>query len=336
MDNKKRTVHNSGPLGMLVRNGQVKKVEENIANNQEDSVIPASITSNFFKTQSGIEFNENDLMYVDPSECTPWKYANRSDDELEGLDELIESIKLQKQLQPALVTPSKNPDGKIKYEVIFGRRRYLACLKLGIPLLVIVKEFKNIQEAVAVQNAENKYRDNVSTFSNAKLYKKLLDDGVFNTEKALATKLSISLSSLNDIMVFNRLPNDIVTRLPNIHKLSISIALKINSLIKQDKQYKNRILEICPMIGKTINSQHALERAVTHVNESKSDKQTRTPAKVVKSECGKKLFSYKVDFRGNTAITINKDLRGLLSEEELCSRVKVLLEDALEKSGAPD
>ncbi len=184
MDNSKKNIHNSGPLGMLVKSGQVKKIEDTSAPVALVKELPTNSQktgSFYFKTQSGIEFAENELMYVDPNKCEPWKYANRQEDELGNMDELVESLRNNKQLQPALIRNHPNPHDGINYEIVFGRRRHIACLKLGMPFWAIRKDIPNIQDAIALQDAENKLRNDVSNFSNAKLYKKLLLDGIFKT-----------------------------------------------------------------------------------------------------------------------------------------------------------
>ena len=102
MDNSKRNIHNSGPLGMLMKTGQIKKIQPiEEQNDLIQQVIPRSAGS-YFKTQSGIEFSEQELIYVNPEECEPWKYANRQESELGDIEGLIDSIKANKQLQVQL------------------------------------------------------------------------------------------------------------------------------------------------------------------------------------------------------------------------------------------
>jgi len=144
MDNSKRNVHTSGPLGMLVKSGQVKKIdlaeEPGIGNLQHAGLDGLKAAGAYFKTQSGIGFKENELVFVDPNECEPWEYANRSEDEMGNMEELIKSIKENSQLQPVLVRTHPSPHDGVKYQIIFGRRRHAACLQLGIKLLVIKKD----------------------------------------------------------------------------------------------------------------------------------------------------------------------------------------------------
>ena len=125
MDNSKRSVHNSGPLGILMKSGQIKKVDD-----AEEPVksppATSSVGGSYFKTKSGIEFTEHELVYVDPKECESWKYANRQRGELGDMEELVASIRANKQLQPALIRLHPTPHDEIKYEVIFGCRRHQA------------------------------------------------------------------------------------------------------------------------------------------------------------------------------------------------------------------
>ena len=143
MNNSKKNVHSSGPLGMLVKTGQIKKVdshEEAEGSLQTTGLDRLTTNASYFRTQAGVEFKENELVFVDPKECEPWEYANRPETEMGDIDGLVKSLQDNTQLQPALVMTHPNPHDGIKYQIIFGRRRHVACLKLGIQLLVIKKD----------------------------------------------------------------------------------------------------------------------------------------------------------------------------------------------------
>lgn len=332
MDNSKRNVHNSGPLGMLVKNGQVKKIDDSEPR-QPGFDVPTKTGGSYFKTQSGLEFTEHELVYVDPKECEPWKYANRQADELGDIAALVESIKANKQLQPALIRKHPHPHDGIKYEIIFGRRRHIACLKLGIPFLAIHKEITNVQDAIASQDAENKFRNDVSNYSNAKLYQKLLNDGVFRTEKELSQKLRLSTSSLNDLMAYAKIPEIIVTRIPNIHALSKNIALKIVQLLNKSDVYSEKIHAVAHELGKSITSPVKLENAIERMS---GKNQNNSSTKMYKARSGKKLFTYMVDYRGAPCLVVNKEILALINIEEMCKTLSKHLEEKIIQSGAPD
>jgi ParB family transcriptional regulator, chromosome partitioning protein len=331
MDNSKRNVHNSGPLGMLIESGQIKKIKAT-----EETILKQKPPS-YFKTQSGIEFSEQELIYVDPEECEPWKYANRQENELGDIDGLIDSIKVNKQLQPALIRNHPNPHGKIKYEIIFGRRRHIACLKLKVPFLVIRKDIPNMQDAIASQDAENKLRNDVSNYSNAMLYKRLLSDNVFRTEKELSEKLRISYSTFNELMAYSKIPEDIVQSIPNIHGLSKQLAVKIVQLINKSKDNHLKMITVASQLGKTITSQAKLEKHF-EINTSSKRNQTSTvnTAKSYLSTDGKKLFTFKSDYRGLPSIVLNKEIAGFVNVEDMCVHFSNYLEQVMAESEYSD
>lgn len=336
MNNTKRNVHNAGPLGVLVRSGQVKKIEEDEKKN--DNVLESDQKGGlYFKTKTGIVFNEQELIYIDPKECEPWEYANRLSNEMGDMDELIQSIKENKQLQPALVRAHPKPHDAIRYEIIFGRRRHEACLKLGIPFLVIRKQSLDIQQAIASQDAENKLRKGVSNYSNAILYKRLLNDGVFKTEKELAAKLGMAISSLNELMTYSKIPSDIVQVIPDIHNLSISLAIKINSLVNKSKKFHDSILCIAPQIGKTITSPVKLEMAIENLqHHSNSPAKQPNISKIIKSLDGRSLFTYKYNHKGVPCIVLDKNLATHIDANDLCDYVKNYLAKINIFSGDPN
>lgn len=327
MDNSKRNVHNSGPLGMLMKSGQVKKVQDN----EEENVLKqaASKSPSYFKTQSGIEFAEQELVYVNPNECEPWQYANRHASELGDIDGLVESIKANKQLQPALVRNHPNPHGTIKYEVIFGLRRHIACKKLDIPFLVIKKDIPNVQDAIASQDAENKLRNDVSNYSNAMLYKRLLADKIFKTEKELASKLRISYSTFNELMAYAKIPADIVAAIPDIHSLSKQMAVKIVQLLNKSHDNYPKMLAIAGRLGKTITSQAKLEKIFEEMHQAQTSKSVNQ-ARPYLSMNGTKLFTLKSDYRGLPSIVLNKEIAGLVDINDMCDNIAKYLEQMVE------
>lgn len=337
MDNSKKSVHNSGPLGMLVKTGQIKKVdleeEPDQGKLQHVGLEGLKTAGSYFKTQSGIKFRENELVFLDPKECEPWEYANRSDSEMGNIEELVKSIKENSQLQPALVRTHPNPHDGVKYQIIFGRRRHAACLILDSPFLVIKKDHLTLQEAIGCQDAENKFRKDVSNYSNAMLYKKLLENKAFKTEKELAEKLRMSPSTLNELMTYTRLPDEIVQQVHDIHQLPAYMATKIVRMLAENKNHLEQLTKIASEIGKSINTPAKLEMALVPKHEIRTYVSHRTT--IMQDEKGKPLFSFKIDHKGVPSITFQKHLLDKVDFDELCNELKDYLNDYL-KFGRPN
>ena len=323
-----------------MQSGKITKIEDNNAPKEDlkDQATAPKLGGSYFKTQSGVEFSEQELVYLDPKECEPWKYANRQKDELGDIDELIESIRANKQLQPALIRVHPAPHDGIKYEVIFGRRRHIACLKLGVPFLAILKNIPNVQDAIAAQDAENKLRNDVSNYSNALLYKRLLSDGVFKMEKELASKLRLSASTLNDLMAYSKIPDDIVQRIPNVHELSKQIVIKLVQLLNKSKDNHKKILAVANELGTSITSPVKLEKICESKTPSAAQGKIEelAAAKTYSTQSGKKLFTLKSDSRGLPSVVLDKTVSKLVDLDVVCKQLSQYLEKALTQSGYPD
>jgi ParB family chromosome partitioning protein len=327
MNNKERNVHTSGALGMLIKTGQITPVDIHTK-----PVESSEQQNQSFKTKAGIKFNESELVFVDPKTCEPWKYANRHETEMGEMEDLIDSIRENKQLQPGLIRIHPAPHGEIKYEIIFGRRRHQACLKIGIPFMAIKKDIPNTQEAIVSQDAENKFRNNVSDYSNAILYEKLISDGVFKTENELAKKLNVAKSSFSELMSYNKIPNEIVKRIPNIHNLSKIMALKIVSLLDKQPESYNELLNVAPYIGVKVTSPAKLENALKQNSIPDGEASKNSNVRIVKSQNGKKLFTFKQDSKGKQCIVFHSDSMDTIDYDHLCEYLRNYLEKRNESS----
>jgi len=326
MDNSKKTIHSSGPLGLLVRSGQIKRIDNEDLSGQTKRLPEYSNNLGpYFKTSTGLTFNENELINVDPKQCEPWRYANRLEGDMGDMSALIKSIKENGQLQPGLIRQHPKPYNNIKYEVIFGRRRYEACVQLNIPFLAVRKNVSNIEEALIFQETENRARKDISNYSNSILYKKLLEDKIFKNEKDISEKLGISLSKVYDIMAYSKIPADLVKLIPDIHNLSNSLALKIVSIIKDSPQLYLSLLKVAAQIGSIITSPAKLEASLIVSRENKKENYT-AEVKRYKSSLGKKLFTFKFNHRGAPCIMVDKTNK-YIDYEDLCQCLVAYLEN---------
>ena len=209
----------------------------------------------------------------------------------------------------------------------------LPCLKLGIPFLAIRKEIPNVQDAIASQDAENKFRNDVSHYSNAMLYQRILKDGIFKTDKELADKLRMSASSLNELLAFAKIPEHIIKKIPNVHRLSKSFAVKIQMLSNKSVKHETILSDLAPNIGESINSPARLEKIVFNKIENNEAIPPKTESKPYKLSNGKKLFTFKYDQRGMPCIVFNPQEIPFINMETLCDAIKHTIEGIRSKNG---
>lgn len=251
------------------------------------------------------------LEYIDPQLCKPWQFADRPEDEMGDIDQLAHSIKTVGQQEPVLVRP-KNTYNSISYEVIFGNRRWRAAKIAKVKLLAIVKEVSD-QDAALYQKEENEERKDLSDLARAKSYKAQMDAQVFASEVDLSKKLSISRKTLNDIMAFIRIPEELAAAIPNYKFLSRAMAVKL-AMLSKDKSILPRLMELSPKIGgKSINTSN-IEKFVYQQETLEKEPVDKTQ---INDQKGNKLFVVKTNAQGQTTIQINKTLNGKYSPTQL-------------------
>ncbi len=109
------------------------------------------------------------------------KFQPRKNFSKENLEDLTNSIREQGVIQPILVRPDKNDDGK--YEIIAGERRWLASQNAGlheVPVVIVdVDDVKSLEFAIV----ENVQRQDLNSVEEARGYQRLIDEFDYNHEK---------------------------------------------------------------------------------------------------------------------------------------------------------
>ena len=126
--------------------------------------------------------------------------VNRCDDDVV---DLAQSITTSGQQVPVLLRPAREQDGK--FEVIYGRRRILACQELGVPVKALIRTLDD-GEALIAKGLENASRQDLSFYERARFAHAILDQG-HSREKALQA-LSISKNTLSQLERVARLIPD--------------------------------------------------------------------------------------------------------------------------------
>ena len=160
------------------------------------------------------------------------------------------------------------------------------------------------------------------------LYDRLLLDGVFKNQAELAVKLGISSSTLNELMAFTRIPEEIASKIKNIHSLTIVMALKIVNLANESDHTYQRMIELASKIGESITNPLQLEKAINQKTTQFTQELLIQP-RIYSTKSGKKLFSYKIDSKGNHAILINKHFANFINSDEICNNLKTMLESTI-------
>ena len=123
-----------------------------------------------------VETNKISIKDLSRNKFQPRKHFNK-----ESLEELTNSIRERGIIQPIVVRPDKDNDGK--YEIIAGERRWLASQNAGlheVPVVILdVDDIKSLELAIV----ENVQRQDLNPIEEAKGYQRLVDDFNYNQDK---------------------------------------------------------------------------------------------------------------------------------------------------------
>src|SRR5210317_2240838 len=128
--------------------------------------------------ETKIELKNNQLQIND---IVPNKYQPRKIFEESNMEDLTNSIRERRIIQPIIVRKSK--DHNQKYEIIAGERRWLAAQRAGlhnVPVVITnVDDLKSLEFAII----ENVQRNDLNSIEEAQGYKRLIDEFNYDQEK---------------------------------------------------------------------------------------------------------------------------------------------------------
>lgn len=143
------------------------------------------------------------LQELNVEDVIPNPNQPRESKDLQGLQELAESIKEKGILQPILVRPKNG-----KFEIIAGERRYQAVKLLGFSKIpAIVLEIDD-QEAYEISLIENLQREDLNPIEKAKAFQNYLNTYKV-THEELAKRIGISRAEVTNLLRLLDLPLEI-------------------------------------------------------------------------------------------------------------------------------
>ena len=182
---------------------------------------------------------------VDVGEIADSEIADRFD-VAEGLEDLIESIRVSGQQLPALLRYRRGPGPR--YEVVYGRRRIAACRVLGIKVKAYIKEMDH-REALVSQALENSARLERSFIEQAIFATKLEDQGFSRAE--IGDVLAVDKGTLSKLISVARdVPDAVIYKIGAAHDAGRRPWLELRRLVKlEDAPPPEAVLAFVPDDG---------------------------------------------------------------------------------------
>jgi ParB family transcriptional regulator, chromosome partitioning protein len=134
-------------------------------------------------------------------------YQTREVEDDDTLEELAASIKANGIVQPIVVRPSE--DGNGRYTLILGERRMHAAKKAGKTHVPALVRKVSAQQAAEMTIIENLQREDLSALEQAKAFKVLSTE--FNlTQEEIGKRVGLSRASVTNYMRLLKLPHEVM------------------------------------------------------------------------------------------------------------------------------
>jgi ParB family chromosome partitioning protein len=135
------------------------------------------------------------IVSLDPNLVDRSFVSDRIEEDEEEFALFRQGMKEEGQLQPILVRPHPDVDGR--YMIVFGHRRMRAARELGVPVRAVVKNLEAIAHIIA-QGQENSRRANLSFIEKELFAKKLLSMG--QSKETIKSALSVDDTLLSRML----------------------------------------------------------------------------------------------------------------------------------------
>ncbi|HHS8465270.1 TPA: ParB/RepB/Spo0J family partition protein [Legionella pneumophila] len=275
----------------------------------------SNIVDKMEQTQADLDYltskNEHieKVIKINPDNIGNWEFRDRQEFELGDIDALSESILTKGQAQPIIVVNKSNlfksSDNKeVKYIVIAGYRRWLACKAKSITVDAIVRNL-NFEQAIACLVSENE-KEKVSDYSKGVFYYNLLKKERI-TKKSLYERLGINRGVFDNYLSFAEVPKEVWDAVQNVANVSARTSSTIKSICQKGESETKAIIAIADKIATGIGE----KKINALVNKILSEKKCELSDNATRVTFTKNLF---IDVKKDSLIVTAKKIR----TEDIC------------------
>ena len=268
------------------------------------------------------------IVLLDPKRIGQTKWRNRdvrsySTAEYKNLKNEIEAA--GRNVQPIKVRRiGDGPDGKGAFEVVYGRRRLRACLELGLPVAAIVQQLSDV-EVFQEMERENRQRADLTAWEQGTMYKDAIDQGLFASQRQMATALGVDPGNLSKAIKLASLPSEIIDAFASPLDLQFRWSSDLTEAFERDPA---KVL-VAAEAARQANPRPAAKDVYSRLIGA-TESAGEEPA-VREFVTGKKrVATWSKQARGDIALKIKRGALSPAKERKLLETLERLLSDAAE------
>lgn len=302
----------SSPLDIMLQNSDnIPTVQKSLSKINVNSEIAAQAV----QKKDINKDNPDNVIEIDSNNIKVWDLKDtRSESEKSKrkLDDLINRIKLYGQTVPCIVRKSDDP--RFKFELIAGRRRFLAAQQLGIKLKVLVVNVKDDWEALIKQNEENE-RENPTDYERGCFYQNLISKGKFTTQAEIARFFSKDRQDVSRALTYFKLPKELHDAIGDFDNVTSNTAEALVSLSLKSEDHLKALISLAETI-KEGKGHSTIKKLVDNVLKKGNEKRESFAAKKV-VDSGRHLLTWKADQNNNISISFPAKISNILPQQDI-------------------
>jgi ParB family chromosome partitioning protein len=210
--------------------------------------IPTSGTLDSLQASAGGRASDGDVLLLELDQIEQNPYQTRTEFEEKALSDLAGSIQAQGVLQPVVVRPSVrpsvsssvqpqgHPDGRERFILILGERRFRASKMAGKTTIPAIVKRVSEQQAAEMTLVENLQRQDLDCLDQAQAFAKLSTQFGL-TQDVIGKRVGVSREQVSNYLRLLKLPQEVQAALRN-KELSYSHARLLLSLSDESQIIK--------------------------------------------------------------------------------------------------
>jgi ParB family transcriptional regulator, chromosome partitioning protein len=204
------------------------------------AVAPTSGTLDSLQASAAGRASDGDVLLLELDQIEQNPYQTRTEFEEKALSDLAGSIQAQGVLQPVVVRPSVGPkdhaDGRERFILILGERRFRASKMAGKTTIPAIVKRVSEQQAAEMTLVENLQRQDLDCLDQAQAFAKLSTQFGL-TQDVIGKRVGVSREQVSNYLRLLKLPPEVQAALRN-KELSYSHARLLLSLSDESQIIK--------------------------------------------------------------------------------------------------